>query len=96
MAKAKKYWFGFDTYGRHVEVAMREDGEYFARWQEKHSKYGIVTVKWQTHIPTFDTKTVNAYSGEITEHPENPIMCWGSQRLERCDRAGLKLRLPNS
>lgn len=96
MAKAVKYWYGNDTFGRQVEVAMREDEVYFERHQYRHEIYGTQTTKWERHEPTFETSTRNQYSGEVTHHPERPIMSWGFQRLTQCNEAGSRLRLPNN
>jgi len=96
MAKAVNYWYGCDSFGRNVEVAQREDGAYFERHQYSNGRYGLSTTKWEEHQPTFETSTTNAYSGEITHHPENPVMMWGFQRMTNLsDVSGLRLRLPN-
>lgn len=95
MAKSVAYWYGTDTFGRQVEVAKREDGVFFERHQFNNGRYGMGTTRWEEHEPTFETSTRNQYSGEVTYHPEEPIMSWGFQRLTRCDEAGSRLRLPN-
>lgn len=93
MAKAISYWYGNDSVGRPVEVAQREDGVYFARSYEWNG-YGKNWTKWKEHEASFVTTTENAYSGEVTEHPERPIMCWGFMRLTQCSDVP-RFRLPN-
>lgn len=94
MAKAIAYWYGNDTFGRQVEVAQREDGVYFERHQYDAGRYGLSKTRWESHKPGFETSTKNAYTGEVSYHPENPIMTWGFQRLARCSEVP-RLRLPN-
>lgn len=87
--KAIKLWFGHDSYGRGVEVAQREDGQYFARTCGRR-----LTTKWSPYTPTFETTTTNVYSGEVTHHPEAPIMYWGFNRLTECKADKINVRLP--
>lgn len=96
MAKVINYWYGSDTYGRNVEVAQRKDGVYFSRYDYQNGRYGLAITKWSEHKPTFETSTKNVYSGEITHHPDSPVMTWGFQRMTKLsDTSGLRLRLPN-
>lgn len=94
MAKAIKFWFGNDSVGRPVEVAMREDGTYFSRSYE-YNGYGKSWTRWSEHDPNFVTSTENAYSGEVTYHPERPVMSWGFIRLTECSEVP-RVRLPNA
>ncbi len=99
MAKAIKLWYGKDTFGNSVEVAQREDGVCFSRHDYRNDYGQLSTTKWQYHEPSFAIKTTNAYSGDIIEHPDDPIMCWGFQRLSLIasvdDGDKIRLRLPN-
>lgn len=97
MAKAIKAWFGTDTYGRHVEVAQREDGKFFAR-HEHFNGYAKANTPWYSHNPTFETHGVNAYSGEEFEYSE-PQLFWGFNKMSCYANAAsgdkINLRLPN-
>jgi len=97
MAKAIKAWCGNDTYGRRVEVAQRDDNEFFARHMEFNG-YGKSMCKWYTYSPTFETHGENAYSGESFEYDE-PQMFWGFNRMSCYADVNngdkLRLRLPN-
>ena len=89
--KTLKAWFGTDSYGRHIEVALREDGEYFSRAFE-YNGYGNSWSKWQPFVPTFETHGTNAYSGERFEYSE-PKMAWGFNLLTEYSETP-RFRLP--
>lgn len=94
MAKATKLWFGNDSTGRSVEVAVSVDGEYYSRAYE-YNGYGMSWSKWESHEPDFAISTENAYSGKVTHHPERPVMCYGFTRLTQyIDNP--RVRLPRS
>ena len=95
MAKLQILWFGTDTFGRQVEVAESDSGNFFARTYE-YNGYGKSWGRWETHTPTFETTTTNAYSEEVIEHKDNPIMTWGFNRLTKSIEDLPKYRLPNA
>ena len=86
-------WFGYDSFGRAVNTAKRDDGV----WFERHSYrtiYGPKMTKWERFDPSFDTHGENKYTGESFEYDE-PIMMWGFSKLERYGEAP-KFRLPHA
>jgi len=97
MAKAIQAFFGTDTYGSHINVAQREDGVWFARWQHELSINGLIRVcwsKWTKHPePIFLTKEKNVYSDEYIDLPEGKFIEWGFNKLEKID-GPLRYRLP--
>ena len=90
MAKAIQSWYGKSSDGDHVQLCLREDGQWFGRrltWRGSWEG-------WKFADPSFDTTTTNRISGEVTEHPDEPIPNWGWNRL-RQETGKLAYRLPN-
>lgn len=103
MAKAISLYSGWDTYGRPVELAEREDGEWF--WREYGwNGYGRGWSKWADYgkEPTFPAKLVNkteAGSGtpeeiEIPEAERRNQVEWGWNLL-RLLPGPYRVRLPD-
>ena len=90
--KPSRAFFGRDTYGRHVERALGVNGIWYARHDEP-SNYGIRPTKWYvTDEPNWQTRTENAYSGEISEHA--PICLWGWNKMDEYTEELPRFRLP--
>ena len=93
MAKAVRYFYGTDTFGRSAEVCESESGVFFAR-NDEQTKFGLQTTKWREHTPTWSKTVTNAYSGEVSERVK-PVMEWGFQVLrELDDMSEVRFRLP--
>lgn len=90
--KAVRFFFGRDSYGRHTERAQALDGQWFARHDES-TQWGPKSTKWYLQAPSWETSTSNAYSGEVTQHPDEPVMCWGFNRMTECSDVP-RVRLP--
>ena len=96
MAKAKQAFSGRDTLGRWVEMAQREDGQWFARWQEERGRFGWAMSKWAAHdAPEPLTRERSAYSDGFVTLPEGQFVAWGFRKLERLD-GPFTYRLPNN
>lgn len=102
MAKANRLYSGYDSYGRVIEVAERNDGVWF--WREYGwNGYGNTWSKWEAcgTLPHFPAKVRNmceyANSPEYVEIPEedraNRIE-WGFN-VFRIVSGPYRLRLPN-
>lgn len=101
MAKATRLYFGYDSYGRSIEVAERVDGAWF--WRDYGwNGYGNAWSKWQPHeTPTFPSKVkcsiecANSpeYIEIAKEDRENRIE-WGFNTLKIVSGPH-RLRLPN-
>jgi len=83
MAKAIALFSGRDTYGRWIDVAFREDGQGFHRWQEFNG-YADGLVKWRKN-----SADMEAFDENAKTYP------WGFKTLEGGKRGDLRLRLPN-
>ena len=82
MAKAIAFFSGIDSYCRHQEVAIREDGTQFHRYYG-YNGYGKAMTKW--------AKLKESEHVKITE---DGMHCeWGFKNLHATDPKGL--RLPN-
>jgi len=90
MAKVKKLFSGYDTYGRMVERALSESGKWFARYYD-YNGYGKSWCKWYEDEPHYITETENKYSGEIIKH--DPVVAWGWNKMTESD-ANNRYRLP--
>ena len=77
------YFFGTDTYGKPVEVAIREDGVFFCR-SKAYNGYGMAWGKWQQTEPE---KVFTDYSG-------NPAIKWGFNQLTGYYKTRIKLPTP--
>lgn len=92
MANAIKHFSGRDSFGKPVERAQRNDGQWFAR-HTIETKYGSRLCAWYAcEAPEFETIVANAYSGEMVE--TEPFMCWGFQRMHEHTARPLTIRLP--
>jgi len=93
-AKPVRVFMGTDSYGRHVERALGDNGVWYARHDEP-SQWGPRTVKWYvTDEPAFETSCENAYSGERIEH--DPVCMWGWNRMGELDGTLPRFRLPKA
>ena len=86
-------WFGYDSYGRSVEVAERSDGQFFRRALEFNG-FGKAWTKWLPTTPSFETHTTNRYTDELVAY-DVPQLFWGFNRLNELTDVP-KYRLPKS
>lgn len=101
MAKAVKLYEGHDSYGRTIQVAEREDGQWF--WREwGWNGFGVSWSKWgSADKPSHPEKVRNmceyADAEEYVEIPEDERVHrieWGFNTL-RLIAGPYKVRLPN-
>tara|TARA_R100000049_G_C1893557_1_gene45814 strand:- start:44 stop:328 length:285 start_codon:yes stop_codon:yes gene_type:complete len=93
MAKVQRFFFGHDTYGKSVEVAQSESGEWFGRVYQTGPYPGYD--KWTKYEPHWQTETTNAYDNTVSKH--EPVLLWGWNKLQEIldDGRGLpRCRLP--
>lgn len=89
MAKAVAYFYGSDTYGRHHQVAFREDGVPFHS-EYRYNGYGKSWSKWRRMKPDEYQR-----GDTLQEACERGTFSWGWRELSGGRQDGLKLRLPD-
>lgn len=92
-ARVKKLYYGTDSHGRYVEVALSDQGTWFSR-STINTGYGETLGKWRAEeAPTFSKTGTNVYTGEEFEY-ENPVIEWGFSILKELESELPKYRLP--
>lgn len=92
-AKVTKLYYGTDSQGRYVEVALSDQNKWFSR-STINTEYGETLGKWRTEeAPTFSTIGTNVYTGEEFEY-ENPVIEWGFSVLKEMKSELPRYRLP--
>jgi len=92
--KAVRFFSGYDTFGRSVERAQSEKGDWFSRAYEFNG-YGKGWCRWEKDDePKFETHGINQYSGEMFEY-EKPVCMWGFNKMAEYEEMP-RVRLPNA
>ena len=102
MAKCKALWFGSDSTGRQIEVALSVDNVYFFRAYEFNG-YQKAWTKWaalQADEVKHPISYINAYDHERYYYNEDKtpyfkIIEWGFMNLKGDYVEGCRYRLPN-
>ena len=77
------YFFGTDTYGRPIEVAVRADGRFFCR-SKRFNGYGMSWSKWEK----MESKPI------LTDFLGEPMIKWGFNTLRGYAKSHLRLPKP--
>ena len=85
-----RLFVGYDTFGKAVQVAQRNDGVWFSRSMVNFFNRSQFT-KWREYKdPEFTTHGINEYSGERFEYTK-PVMMWGFNVLREVQPEGVRL-----
>jgi hypothetical protein len=98
MAKCIKFFSGYNSHGKTVDVALSSDNVWFSR-SYAFNGYQVAPTKWRQmeKAPTHPNGYTNAYTSEYTEYSQQEkekLLSWGFTTLELVE-GYTKARLPN-
>lgn len=97
MAKCIQFYSGTNSYGKPVDVALSEHGQWYSR-SYAFNGYQVAPTKWtKTQPPSHPKGHTNVYSGEFEEYSQEEQqkrISWGFTELLLVE-GYTKARLPN-
>lgn len=98
MSKVSKLYTGNDTFGKNIELALSENGNWYYRVYQFNG-YSNAWTKWDLYKEEIIHKKshTNQYDGSVTEIPDEDqhlLVQWGFNYL-RLISGEVRYRLPN-